>query len=44
MRAAKILVLALIVGQASEVNAALWKMVLQLWEGTCSLISNAIEI
>lgn len=44
MRAAKILVLALIVGQASEVNAAPWKMALQLWGGTCSLISNAVEI
>lgn len=44
MRAAKILVLALIVGQASEVNAVPWKMVLQLWEGICSLISNAMEI
>lgn len=44
MRAAKILVLALIVGQASEVNAVPWKMALQLWEGTCSLISNAMEI
>lgn len=44
MRAAKILVLALIVGQASEVNAVAWKMALQLWEGTCSLISNAMKI
>lgn len=44
MRAAKILVLALIVGQASEVNAVPWKMALQLWEGTCSLISNTMKI
>lgn len=44
MRVAKILVLALIVGQASEVNAAFWKMALQLWEGTCSLINNTVEI
>ena len=44
MRVAKILVLVLIVGQASEVNAAPWKMALELWEGICSLISNAVEI